>query len=323
MTEADTARLPGRPYLKPWYRVAYADNKVLFEYAQAAVVLEGRAAERFIPTLLPLLDGHHTVEDIAAFFGPENDSAVRSALITLESHGLLTNGPPVSSTDKTAEAALFLASTAPEVTSPDACLTALRAARIAVVGSGAAADEIERIAKAGGVDRTRLEESGQLREAATAFDLVIVAPTWDQRATADDVNKLALERSTAWMLVGGFDGRIAPVGPLFIPGETACYECLKLRLRVNSEYRDHAEALAKSAPPFPEMLSVVSMVAGLAVTLAARWLTWRDPFVPGLFYAFEYETVWDLTPHRVYRVPRCPACSPLTGLSSPSPWGDL
>ena len=56
--------IPALPYLPPWYRVVSGEGKVVLEFGQRIVNLEGRAAERLLPALLPLLDGTRAVDEI-------------------------------------------------------------------------------------------------------------------------------------------------------------------------------------------------------------------------------------------------------------------
>ena len=49
--------VPALPLLAPWYRVVGDGERLLLEYAQSVVVLEGAAVQSLLPALLPLLDG--------------------------------------------------------------------------------------------------------------------------------------------------------------------------------------------------------------------------------------------------------------------------
>ena len=57
MTGGLAHAVPERPLLKPWYRHASFERRTVLEYGDAAVILEGAAANRLLPELLPLLDG--------------------------------------------------------------------------------------------------------------------------------------------------------------------------------------------------------------------------------------------------------------------------
>ena len=55
-----------RPLLKPWYRLSTNGGRSVLRYAGSVLEFEGRAAERLLPHLLPLLDGTRTVDDVVA-----------------------------------------------------------------------------------------------------------------------------------------------------------------------------------------------------------------------------------------------------------------
>jgi len=59
-------------------------------------VLEGKAVEKLLPVLLPLLDGTRTTEEINAYLGEEIEPAVTQALTLLADRRLLTDGPPLA-----------------------------------------------------------------------------------------------------------------------------------------------------------------------------------------------------------------------------------
>ena len=66
------------------------------------------------------------------------------------------------------------------------------------------------------------------------------------------------------------DGRIAPVGPLYLPGETCCYECFKRRRAANLDYPDEFWALHETPAAYPTPAMFTSVLAGLATSVAVR-----------------------------------------------------
>jgi bacteriocin biosynthesis cyclodehydratase domain-containing protein len=149
---------------------------------------------------------------------------------------------------------------------------------------------------------------------------VIAAPAPPELACLESWNERALAAGTPWLQVLPYDGRFAAVGPLFVPHQTCCSTCYRLRRRANVPYPDEFDAveaasIAARVPP-----SVDAIVAGLAATLALRWLVIRDHALPGSFYALELGLVFSLQRHIVHRVPRCPACSGLDEVAPPLPW---
>src|ERR1043166_1660931 len=75
--------------LAPWYRLSWSDDRLLLEHGQTVVALEGGAVRTLLPTLLPLLDGTRTHDDLVARLGVAVRPALELALEVLASHGLL------------------------------------------------------------------------------------------------------------------------------------------------------------------------------------------------------------------------------------------
>src|SRR5439155_1548874 len=101
----------------------------------------------------------------------------------------------------------------------------LRSASVGVVGSGSARLDVARLIAAAGIgDVRRLGWSGRGRA-----DLAVVAPAADELDRLPAWNRVALASGVPFLLVRPWDGRMAAVGPLVLPGQTCCYECLLLR----------------------------------------------------------------------------------------------
>jgi bacteriocin biosynthesis cyclodehydratase domain-containing protein len=308
-----------QPYLKPWYRLGIERERVLLEYGHRLVVLRGAAAGRLLPALLPLLDGTRSESEIVARLGEAAAPAVRNVLGELDRHGLLTEGPPLGADAPPphAEAASFLAATAPMPLAPAAVREALAGASVTVAGAGPSGAEIARL--------LRLDGVGEVRPAALPpppdrAKLVVTAPAPGELERQRSWNEAALERGVAWLQVLPFDGRIAAVGPLYLPGETCCHECFRLRRASTSGYREDYAALERLPAHAPSAPSFDAVLAGLAAQFALRWLAHADPRLPGTWWALEHGPRPALTVHRVYRVPRCPVCGGVAGRAAPSPW---
>jgi bacteriocin biosynthesis cyclodehydratase domain-containing protein len=310
--------LPDRPQLKPWYRLARADGSLVLEYGGKALVLEGEATARLMPALLPLLDGTRSVEEITAALGEPIEPAVSNALTLLGNHGLLTepfpDGKPAA---PRAETARFLAATSPRGCSPPRVSELLSEARAAVAGDGSAAAELARLLRVAGVDQV---ERASLRGPAPSADLVLAAPAPEELPALAEWNVTALAAAVAWLVALPFDGNIAAVGPLFVPAETCCYECYRLRRATNSGYFAEYRALEREPAAYPVPPVAVAAVAGVASLVALRWLVDRDPALPGMLFALDLRGAPTLTAHHVYRVPRCPACSAIARVAPVLPW---
>jgi bacteriocin biosynthesis cyclodehydratase domain-containing protein len=183
-----------------------------------------------------------------------------------------------------------------------------------VIGGGPAAIEILSLLRRCGV-RVRREDS-----ISSGADLAVCAPAPAQLPALGDWNEQALASGLPWLQVLPFDGHYASVGPLYVPGETCCSECFRLRRLANLVAGDELTLLEAAPAAYPASPTLEALVAGIAATLALRWLILRDPQVPSAFYAVEPGPVLGLSLHHVHRVPRCPACSGLAEISDPLPW---
>ncbi len=306
------AAVPQRPLLAPWYRIADDGERLVLEFAQRVVLLEGAAARKLLPRLLPLLDGTRTAEDLAGYLGSAVRPAIDRALETLAEHDLLIEGPDAPPASRRA-AHVVAAAYGLE---PADAVQRLGTAVVGVVGSAPAGIEIARLLHAEGVATVLLAEwSG-----STAADLLVVSPEADEVDALLAWNRHVLEEPRRWLPVLPFDGRMAAIGPLIVPWETCCYECLLRRRAANLEY---GELLAEieAVPVAADGGALLGRLAAcLAAHLVIRWVIGRDTAVAGVLYALETRPGPRITEHPVLRVPRCPACSPVERRPSPLPW---
>lgn len=296
-----------RPLLAPWLRRAEVDGRIVLEYGDEIVVLGGARARAVLDGLLPLLDGSRTAADIARELRTP-PAAVEGVLADLRAHGLVVAGPPAGGT------ATLCAALAPG-TSPAEAEERLAAATVAIVGESHCADELLRLLEpvVGTAGRTAwdgLEDAG----------IAIVAPSPAELPLLERWNAQTFEHGTQWLQVLPFNGRLAALGPLFIPGETCCHVCFRHRRGASLGEPELAAALDSVPAPYPQPALLSTALAGLAAGLLVRWLVTRDPTLPGTLFALELEGGIRVDAHRVLRVPRCPACSPAHALAAPLPW---
>jgi len=308
--------IPPLPYLAPWYRVATADDQVVLEYGQRIVSITGRAGAVLIPVLLPLLDGTRTLDEIVELLGRPVRPAIEAALERLTEHHLLLGGPPLSDdvpAPLSATAELLAAERSGELT-PSEVAASLGSSSVAVVGGGPAAAEVTRLLGQSGV-RVRRDEmfSG-------GADLVVCVPDPAELPALPVWNGRALASRQPWLQVLPFDGRYASVGPLYLPDETCCFECFRLRRFANLDAVDELELLDDVQATYPVSPSLQALVGGIATTVALRWLVLRDHHAPAAYYAVELGQMLGVRSHHVHRVPRCPACSGLAEVAAPLPW---
>jgi bacteriocin biosynthesis cyclodehydratase domain-containing protein len=303
MTDAER-----RPLLAPWWRTVGDEDRLLFEHGGRVVQLDGRAVRALLPALIPLLDGAHTVTEIVNALGETARTPILRALSLFDDHGLLVEGP---ATDNVA--ACYVASVcsvAPAVVS-----TALARARVAIFGTAPSGAEIERLLGSAGIGT---EAWPCADGAAPRAELVVAVPTAGEAQQLGVLNARCLDEGTPWLALLPSGGHFAAVGPLYVPGHTACHACYLVRRGATSGYEPDFALLERRPVRAPMPAAASSVAAGLAVLMCLRWLGARDPTLPGALYALELQGTLACTRHRVLRVPRCPAC----GVTSPppSPW---
>ncbi|GAA1995547.1 TOMM precursor leader peptide-binding protein [Nakamurella flavida] len=152
-----------------------------------------------------------------------------------------------------------------------------------------------------------------------------------RRPEVGRLNELALARSATWMLAKPI-GSVVWVGPLMVPGTTACAQCLATRLQAKSlteSYLRQRGAVAGSFTPPPADLPVTrALAASLLLLHAERWLSGTtarhhrpDPTGAGAGAGAptpdpeRIGDVWSVDMmtsavdrHALVRRPQCPAC---------------
>lgn len=311
----ETAPPPERPLLKPWYRLSPDEHSVVLSYGASVLEFEGAAATRLLPRLLPLLDGTRRVDEVVACLGEPIRPAIEHALAVLHERCLLTERAPQGLADDPRRAAELLAATDPLERSAARAAERLAAAGVGLLGEAPVADAVAGLLAASGVGTVSRRPWD---EPATA-DLVLAAPSGAELPRLREWNSRAIAARTPWLQLLPFDGLIAAVGPLFVPGDTACHECYLLRRAANLSSLAHRPGRVEHGL-YPTAPALDAVVAGLAVGLALRWLALDDTLVPGVVLAVEHAPEPSLSRHVLHRVPRCPACSRARGRTSLAPW---
>jgi bacteriocin biosynthesis cyclodehydratase domain-containing protein len=307
---------PALPYLRPWYRLAAGDGKVVLEYGQRIVCLEGGAVSELVPALLPLLDGTRTLDEIVALLGEPVRAAAEHVVGELSDRGLLGAGPPLGPdlARPAAAAAQLLASLRPGAEPLGDTVAAVTSCSVAIVGDGPAGLETARFLRLSGA---RVERRDRIE---SSVELTVCAPTPEELPLLPDWNRQALAVSQAWLQILPFDGRYAAVGPLYLPGDTGCYECFRLRRAANLGAAEELELLEAVPAAYPSAPAFDAVLGGLATTVTLHWLVLGDHYAPAACYAVEPLPTFRLTVHHLHRVPRCEACSGLADIASPLPW---
>jgi len=192
----------------------------------------------------------------------------------------------------------------------------LGGAVVGVVGSAPAGVEIARLLRASGVGDVQRSRW----KARERFDLAVVTPAGNELEQVESWNLGAQETCVPWLPVRPYDGRFVAVGPLFIPGESCCFECVLRRRAANVEYGEFLREIEAAPLAARADATFEAMAVAFAAQLALRWIAGRDPTLPGVLHAVEARPALSLREHPVLRVPRCPVCSSTERLPARLPW---
>jgi bacteriocin biosynthesis cyclodehydratase domain-containing protein len=258
------------------------------------------------------------VAEIRTVLGEAARPAVDAALALLAEHGLVTEGPPLEpeTADPCRGAALLLGALG-SGTGPADIAARLREARATIVGDGAVGAEVSRLLRLSGLEAV---PRGGWEQAVDG--LAVVAPSPAELPRLPKWNRRALLEGFRWLQVLPYDGAFAAIGPLYLPGESCCYECYRRRRAANVAYPREFWALERAAVARAEAPNAVAAAAGIAATLALRWLVLEDPFAAGVLATLELGETLRVETHTVYRLPRCAACSRVARLGPPLPWAE-
>jgi len=288
---SDERGVPGRARFLSHLRVDLVPGEGVFLISErGSTVLTDPLSQR----LAPFLHGRFTADEIAQRLADEVDPAeVYYALMELESKGHITTTGPAPPTP---EAAFWHA--------------------LGEVPSAASA----RFASTPVALRTFLDPAaGDARAAAGRLGLVLGEPgdVWlvlvdDYLHPAlDEINRQALEERRPWLLARPV-GTVLWIGPLFLPGEGACWRCLEHRLRrnrlVESFSARRRQEDASLAPTHPALASTFEAGVALAAAQLARWIgTGAGEHISGVIWTVDV-TEPGQHRHAVARRPQCPAC---------------
>lgn len=176
---------------------------------------------------------------------------------------------------------------------------------------------------------SQLSTSGDALSAALALNGITIADdaplhivsvdSYSDRRLSE-VNAAQLASGQPWMLAK-IVGRFIWIGPIFVPGQTGCYECLAQRLRANREVETFLEKRDTQRDFLPlskvSLPSTQQLAAGLVATEALRWLLQPDHSpLTGSVATLSLSTL-ELQRHPLVRRPQCKACGDRALLEAP------
>lgn len=351
--------------LSPFVSIIPVGARVLVRSDLKSFVLSGAGASEFFQRARPLLDGQHGADEILELFPDYGAQGVRAILEDLERRGVLETAERFADRGeggRDEELAAYLSFWG---SGPREPASAFERAHVAVVGATAWAAAACRELVGRGVGRLTLLDARP--DAATPVDEAFAAglleelqrcgaaTTLDRRvlAAGDDLmarppqdaslllvavhpDELALLAAVArWAQAGRLryllahvEGLSAVLGPVVVPGETACWECLRSRRLANDPAFEETALLQsrllsgaggarrRLSPP-----GAAALLGGLILGEAVKLLT---GYAPSQLVGRQLD--FDLLHHsaRVHdlvRLPWCPVCGGAAALGAPEAGG--
>jgi thiazole/oxazole-forming peptide maturase SagC family component len=325
------------------------DNGILLRRGCVQVKFSGfRVAEAVRLVLDAVTENEATPEEIRSIFPPALHSAVDQMIIRLVANRLLLpvdgNGFAVDSGETSLDVFYWhFGETTTQVTQR------LNNSRIVILGVNSISRQLASSFVAGGVENFEIIDVPDLRNRrlfdtaqrlmdtewqvqlkrpiayeqwqidTAQFDCVVATSDFGGIEQIRQWNRVCVEMKWPILPVVLAD-LIGYIGPLVVPGETACYECLYARQNSNlSDYeaRRMAQCAASEAQSVigfhPSMASVLADLATLELTkfysgILPNWKVGNLIEVKLL--------VPELKSRKVLKIPRCSICSPLLSRAS-------
>jgi bacteriocin biosynthesis cyclodehydratase domain-containing protein len=149
-------------------------------------------------------------------------------------------------------------------------------------------------------------------QATTASDLTVMALEQPDIRMSHLVNRCSLREGRPWLHVT-LDGNIGVVGPLFVPGTTACYSDFQALLEaavpssaMARRYRRHAveRGVSTFSPGLPAHAEILAGFASLALV---HFMLRGSSFALGRALSINFDRMM-IDVEDVLKLPRCPVC---------------
>lgn len=308
------------PLLPPWHRPFTLDDALHVAAGRQVVSITGSTvALGAVAQVMEQLHDTDSAEDITAHTGLQI-GIVRDVLAALAESSLTLTGSPTD-LDHLEPGLLATASYVASLGSDPAALTECAELtdrhRLLVIGAG----QLRAV--------RQFRHSALPAEAADLVDLdtadpqssvvVAIAGAGAPGDLLARVNEIAQRRSLVWLPVSEFDGATVAVGPLVVPGQTACWECLVTRRASTTEYPIQSRVMQRAVPGAPLPAFVEAWWHSMAALLLARWLLGADSWVPGRLLVLD-ALAPALRTSMVSAVPRCAVCRAPDWVAAAAPW---
>jgi bacteriocin biosynthesis cyclodehydratase domain-containing protein len=334
----DTATGNGQPAAdmrvgtNPGARVEVTDDAVLVRDGDHVTKLRGGRLPTFTQALLTALSDGPTTLNIGAGVDRASLLALDSVLAQLVKAGLLERGDAADDITNASAAAIGMWLRVSRTVALPTIAQRLDTACCTVLGTGSLAERIAAELAAAGTPTVPVSSADDVPNSDDPVrDVVVVVGDTDKDPLLHQWNKLALASGRTWLPALPFDGRRAVVGPWTRPGRSACFTCYQLRRAAAFPDRAITDDLVAAQPVRTggDRAALVPGVAlvqtGLVVERVVEWIALSETnaglAVPGSLDTIEVTgSGMQLCNHRLFRVPRCPTCSPARDTGYPMIW---
>lgn len=298
-----------RPKLLPYLQFVTVDGSLTIHGRKGELWEVTGASAADLLRLVPFLDGTHSINDAATKSGLSVE-LTETIVAYLAEQGLVVNldqddGPETNEqTDFLARYDVLSAGHEPA--------RRLSASRVMVIGEASWADDIAEALKRIGVGAVARDKAfPQVLPEQTS--LCVVCDGGAGPSIFREANRMLSDMRTPWLRVCVV-ADLLMVGPLFIPGVTACYTCYETRLisnayPVDSSLRLYRHELFHGRGRAGASFGAAGMlVGGLVALTALKFLSVAMTCeLVGNEYTLDISTL-DSALHPVLRVPGCPVC---------------
>ena len=316
----------------PGARVEVTEDAVLVRHGDHITKLRSDRLPAFTEALLTALFNGPTTVDIGADVDRAQLLALESVLAQLVDAGLLERGDAADDLTTASAAAIGMWLRVRRTVPLHVIQQRLDTACATVLGTGSLAERIAAELTAAGTRIAAASSADGVPDTDDPVrDVVVVVGDTDQDPLLHRWNKLALASGRTWLPALPFDGHRAVVGPWTRPGRSACFTCYQLRRAAtfpDSAIIDDLVAARRVRTGGDRAAltpGVALMQTGLVVERVVEWITLSETnaslAVPGSLDTVEVTgNGMRLRNHRLFRVPRCPTCSPARASGYPMIW---
>ena len=286
-----------KPVFKPHFHVEAIPKEGLFLLTEHGhTVLTGRLYE----CIVPLIDGNRTSDDICdSLTDTLSPAEVYYTLNLLEAKGYVIEGKNLTVSGTTA----FWTA---DGIDPAAAVKHLKQKTVSVSSFGNF--PVEPFYALLKEQEIQISEEGEFGVVLTDEYL---------RTDLDAYNQKCLKQKKPWMIIKPVGLEIF-IGPIFIPQETGCWQCLRDRYILNREVeRFVMEKKGRKEPFTPSKANTPATLQtayGIAAQEIANWIVKEDEHpLKGKMISMDTRT-WGTTHHALTRRPQCPVCGEQRGL---------